>query len=131
MVIELFEQMTPVLAKLWNDRMDVYRATSGTDANGFAKAVFPQNPQEKGKPCHASLLVEDPIEGQDVETSVRQIQVFCDPELNVPAGCRVVVRRMRANGTILRTFSGTRSETNDPNTYHGHQSFILELENPV
>ena len=131
MVISLFEQMTPVLSVLWNDRMDVYRSETYTDANGFTKVGFPQTPQEVDKACHASLLIEDPIEGQDVEKSIRQVQVFCDNALNVPAGCKVVVRRMRSNGSILREYSGTRSETNDPNTYHGHQAFILELENPV
>lgn len=130
MVIELFEKMGSVLKSLHGDEMDV-SYTETVVRGGWTYEELPDVPQLQGVACKANLLLDDPIEGRTLESSVREIQVFCDPDLNIPAGSSVVIRRKNSAGAVVATYEGTSSVTNEPNKYHGHQTFVVQLSKPV
>ena len=130
MVIRLFEAMGETLKVMYNDRMDVTFAETVV-RDGFTFNEFPEEPQLTDKPCKANLIVEDPIEGTTGEKSVREIQVFCNLDLTIPAGSRVTIRRLNSRGERIAEYSGETSISNDPNRYHGHQTFAVQLTSSI
>lgn len=125
--VEVFEAMGAILQLMWNDRMDITVGET-VSVRGVSRTVFPDVPQQQNVPCRANLLIEDPIDKTNPEAVEREIQVFCSPEVSVPVGSKLSIRRYRSNGTLLREYKGTRSETSDPNVYYGHQAIIVKLE---
>lgn len=100
-----------VIAKMYEDRFDVYRHGTETDANGATHQVCYQIPALSNQPCQISPEQADDAmpRAQAIQNADQYISIHCRPELDLISGDYIVARKMR-NGAVVRTYKGTIGE---------------------
>ena len=111
------------LARFWTDRCDVYVRESAVDAE-TGRTVFSQRKLHGDVPCKISYKISFETVGavRDVgaaATSAGQaVKLFLAPEISIPAGSKIVVRRRGEEMVFAR--SGM------PAVFEGHQEVRVE-----
>lgn len=108
------------LARLWKDRCTIFIKKKVTDP--FTKLTdFVEIPVINEEPCKLSfqtLAVNE--EGDAAAKLTQSVKLFLSPDLEIPAGCKIVVKRF---GVINREFVYARS--GEPGIFTNHQEVPL------
>ncbi len=112
--------MPSPLASLWKDRCTIFIKKKVTDT--FTKLTdFMEIPVINEEPCKLSfqtLAVNG--EGDTAAMVAQSVKLFLSPDLEIPAGCKIVVKRF---GTVEREFIYARS--GEPGIFSNHQEVPL------
>lgn len=117
---------------LYSDVMDVTTPQT-TVINGITKTSLPDEPQLKSIPCHIGW----PTGTQDTTNGTHtleqnQIVVSCAPEVVVPTGSRIDIRRYDSAGRLYAELHGTTNKasimTGAASVGENHQELPVTLE---
>lgn len=104
---------------LWTDRCAVYVRAEKTDESGLTD--FTETLLVEDQPCKLSFGTLTQASGDPVATAGQVVKLFLTPDIEIPAGSRIVVTR---NGGLNRTFEYVSS--GEPGVFHDHQEIFLE-----
>ena len=117
---------------LYTDRMDI-TSVQTVVVNGITKTKLPTTPQITDVPCHIGW----PTGTQDATNGTHtleqnQIVVSCAPEVVVPTGSRIDIRRYDSAGRLYAELHGTTAKasitTGAASVGANHQELPVTLE---
>lgn len=112
---------------LYNDRMDIYRTSKGTNQDETTDVSYEPTPLYEDVPCRLSFSGDDT--GSDSEVDRNPVRfnpkLFCKAEVDLQAGDYVVVRRYADNGSIIKTYQG---QVALPSWYTTHQETLMRID---
>lgn len=108
------------LERLWKDRCTVYHRVKVTDPK-TKLTDFDEKPLLQDQPCKLSFETLNSTDGDHVATVVQSVKLFISPDVEIPAGCKIVVTRFN---DLERTFTYSRS--GEPGIFTNHQEIMLE-----
>lgn len=108
------------LERLWKDRCTVYHRVKVTDPK-TKLTDFDEKPLLQGQPCKLSFETLNSTDGDHVATVAQSVKLFISPDVEIPAGCKIVVTRFN---DLERTFTYSRS--GEPGIFTNHQEIMLE-----
>ena len=108
------------LERLWKDRCTVYHRVKVTDPK-TKLTDFDEKPLLQDQPCKLSFETLNSTDGNHVATVAQSVKLFISPEVEIPAGCKIVVTRFN---DLERTFTYSRS--GEPGIFTNHQEIMLE-----
>ena len=108
------------LERLWKDRCTVYRRVKVTDPK-TKLTDFDEKPLLQDHPCKLSFETLNSTDGDHVATVAQSVKLFISPDVEIPAGCKIVVTRFN---DLERTFTYSRS--GEPGIFTNHQEIMLE-----
>ena len=115
--------VTAHLARFWTDCCDVYVRESAVDAE-TGRTVFSERKLYENLPCRISYRISFETVGavRDVGNAAtaagQAVKLFLAPEVSIPAGSKIVVRRQGREMVFAR--SGI------PAMFEGHQELRVE-----
>ncbi len=109
------------LARLWTDRCTIFVRREVTDRQTHL-TDFEEVPLAEDVPCKLSFQTISAAGGDEVASVQQVTKLFLSPDLEVPAGCKIIVTR--PNETE-RTLTYTRS--GEAAVFTNHQEIMLEL----
>lgn len=107
------------LSSLWTDRCAVYVRAEKIDESGLTD--FTETLLVEDQPCKLSFGTLTQASGDPVATAGQVVKLFLTPDIEIPAGSRIVVTR---NGGLNRVFEYVSS--GEPGVFHDHQEIFLE-----
>lgn len=108
------------LERLWKDRCTVYHRVKVTDPK-TKLTDFDEKPLLQDQPCKLSFETLNSTDGDYVATVAQSVKLFISPNVEIPAGCKIVVTRFN---DLERTFTYSRS--GEPGIFTNHQEIMLE-----
>ena len=108
------------LERLWKDRCTVYHRVKVTDTK-TKLTDFDEKPLLQDQPCKLSFETLNSTDGDHVATVAQSVKLFISPDVEIPAGCKIVVTRFN---DLERTFTYSRS--GEPGIFTNHQEIMLE-----
>ena len=111
------------LARLWTDRCDIYIRESAVDSE-TGRTGFSERKIYADLPCRISYRISFETVGavRDVRNAAtaagQAVKLFLAPEVSIPAGSKIVVRRYGVEMVFAR--SGV------PAVFEGHQEVRVE-----
>ena len=108
------------LERLWKDRCTVYHRVKVT-APKTKLTDFDEKPLLQDQPCKLSFETLNSTDGDHVATVAQSVKLFISPDVEIPAGCKIVVTRFN---DLERTFTYSRS--GEPGIFTNHQEIMLE-----
>lgn len=108
------------LERLWKDRCTVYHRVKVTDPK-TKLTDFDEKPLLQNQPCKLSFETLNSTDGDHVATVAQSVKLFISPDVEIPAGCKIVVTRFN---DLERTFTYSRS--GEPGIFTNHQEIMLE-----
>ena len=108
------------LERLWKDRCTVYHRVKVTDPK-TKLTDFDEKPLLRDQPCKLSFETLNSTDGDHVATVAQSVKLFISPDVEIPAGCKIVVTRFN---DLERTFTYSRS--GEPGIFTNHQEIMLE-----
>lgn len=108
------------LERLWKDRCTVYHRVKVTDPK-TKLTDFDEKPLLQDQPCKLSFETLNSTDGDRVATVAQSVKLFISPDVEIPAGCKIVVTRFN---DLERTFTYSRS--GEPGIFTNHQEIMLE-----
>lgn len=108
------------LERLWKDRCTVYHRVKVTDPK-TKLTDFEEKPLLQDQPCKLSFETLNSTDGDHVATVAQSVKLFISPDVEIPAGCKIVVTRFN---DLERTFTYSRS--GEPGIFTNHQELMLE-----
>lgn len=108
------------LERLWKDRCTVYHRVKVTDPK-TKLTDFDEKPLLQDQPCKLSFETLNSTDGDHVATVAQSVKLFISPDVEIPAGCKIVVIRFN---DLERTFTYSRS--GEPGIFTNHQEIMLE-----
>ena len=108
------------LERLWKDRCTVYHRVKVTDPK-TKLTDFDEKPLLQDQPCKLSFETLNSTDGDHVATVAQSVKLFISPDVEIPAGCKIVVTRFN---DLERTFTYSRS--GEPGIFTNHQEIMLE-----
>ena len=108
------------LERLWKDRCTVYHRVKVTDPK-TKLTDFEEKPLLQDQPCKLSFETLNSTDGDHVATVAQSVKLFISPDVEIPAGCKIVVTRFN---DLERTFTYSRS--GEPGIFTNHQEIMLE-----
>lgn len=108
------------LERLWKDRCTVYHRVKVTDPK-TKLTDFEEKPLLQDQPCKLSFETLNSTDGDHVATVAQSVKLFIPPDVEIPAGCKIVVTRFN---DLERTFTYSRS--GEPGIFTNHQEIMLE-----
>lgn len=108
------------LERLWKDRCTVYHRVKVTDPK-TKLTDFDEKPLLQDQPCKLSFETLNSTDGDHVATVAQSVKLFISPDVEIPAGCKIVVTRFN---DLERTFTYSRSS--EPGIFTNHQEIMLE-----
>ena len=108
------------LERLWKDRCTVYHRVKVTDPK-TKLTDFDEKPLLQDQPCKLSFETLNSTNGDHVATVAQSVKLFISPDVEIPAGCKIVVTRFN---DLERTFTYSRS--GEPGIFTNHQEIMLE-----
>lgn len=108
------------LERLWKDRCTVYHRVKVTDPK-TKLTDFDEKPLLQDQPCKLSFETLNSTDGDHVATVAQFVKLFISPDVEIPAGCKIVVTRFN---DLERTFTYSRS--GEPGIFTNHQEIMLE-----
>ena len=104
----------------WKDRCTVYHRVKVTDPK-TKLTDFDEKPLLQDQPCKLSFETLNSTDGDHVATVAQSVKLFISPDVEIPAGCKIVVTRFN---DLERTFTYSRS--GEPGIFTNHQEIMLE-----
>ena len=108
------------LERLWKDRCTVYHRVKVTDPK-TKLTDFDEKPLLQDQPCKLSFETLNSTDGDHVATVAQSVKLLISPDVEIPAGCKIVVTRFN---DLERTFTYSRS--GEPGIFTNHQEIMLE-----
>lgn len=108
------------LERLWKDRCTVYHRVKVTDPK-TKLTDFDEKPLLQDQPCKLSFETLNSTDGDHVAMVAQSVKLFISPDVEIPAGCKIVVTRFN---DLERTFTYSRS--GEPGIFTNHQEIMLE-----
>lgn len=108
------------LERLWKDRCTVYHRVKVTDPK-TKLTDFDEKPLLQDQPCKLSFETLNSTDGDHVAMVAQSVKLFISPDVEIPAGCKIVVIRFN---DLERTFTYSRS--GEPGIFTNHQEIMLE-----
>ena len=108
------------LERLWKDRCTVYHRVKVTDPK-TKLTDFDEKPLLQDQPCKLSFETLNSTDGDHVATVAQSVKLFISPDVEIPAGCKIVGTRFN---DLERTFTYSRS--GEPGIFTNHQEIMLE-----
>ena len=109
------------LERLWKDRCTIIQKMKVTDPT-TKLTDFEELPLLTDQPCKLSFETLSSNGGNHVATVAQAVKLFLSPDVVVPDGCKIVVKRF--NDTE-REF--TFSKSGEPGVFTNHQEINLSL----
>lgn len=108
------------LERLWKDRCSIFVKEKVTDPTTHL-TDFEEKPLLQDQPCKLSFETLNSTDGDHVATVAQSVKLFISPDVEIPAGCKIVVTRFN---DLERTFTYSRS--GEPGIFTNHQEIMLE-----
>lgn len=108
------------LERLWQDRCSIFVYEEVTDPTTHL-TDFEEKPLLQNQPCKLSFETLSSTNGDEVATTQQVVKLFLSPDVEVPAGCKIVVTRPN---DVERAFAYARS--GEPGVFSNHQEIMLE-----
>ena len=108
------------LERLWKDRCSVFVKTKVTDP-GTKLTDFVEVPLLQNQPCKLSFETLTSSSGDPVAAVAQTVKLFLSPDVEIPAGCKIVVTRFN---DLERKF--TYSKSGEAGVFTNHQEIQLE-----
>lgn len=107
------------LERLWKDRCTIYKQEKVKDP--VTKLTdFVEKPLLQDQPCKLSFETLNSTSGDPVATIVQTVKLFLSPDVEIPAGCKIVVTRFN---NLERQF--TYSQSGEAGVFTNHQEIQL------
>lgn len=107
------------LERLWKDRCSVFVKEKVTDPTAHL-TDFEEMPLLQDQPCKLSFETVTSTGGDSVATVTQNVKLFLSPDVNIPAGCKIVVKRFN---DLEREF--TYSKSGEAGVFTNHQEIQL------
>ena len=109
------------LERLWRDRCTIFHRveTTNPDTN---LTDFQETPLFEDQPCKLSFEKLTSTDENNVATVAQGVKLFISPDIVIPAGCKIVVKRFNQ---LEREFCYSQSGEAAPFT--NHQEITLTL----
>ena len=104
------------LERMWRDRCWVYVQEETTDPVTHL-TDFEEKPLFEDQPCKLSFSTLSANAGDELPVVAQAVKLFLSPELTVPPGSKIVIKRAD------REFTYTRS--GEPGIFSNHQEILL------
>ena len=108
------------LERLWKDRCSIFIREEVTDPVTHL-TDSEEKPLLQDQPCKLSFETLNSTDGDHVATVAQSVKLFISPDVEIPAGCKIVVTRFN---DLERTFTYSRS--GEPGVFSNHQEIMLE-----
>lgn len=109
------------LERLWKDRCSVFVRKKVTDPT-TKLTDFVETPLLQDQPCKLSFETLTSSSGDPVAAITQTVKLFLSPDVEIPAGCKIVVTRFN---DLERKF--TYSKSGEAGVFANHQEILLEL----
>ena len=109
------------LERMWKDRCTVYVRAEVTDPDTNL-TDFQETPLFEDQPCKLSFEKLTATDEAHVATVAQGVKLFLSPDVVIPAGCKIVVKRFN---DLERVFEYSQSGEAAPFT--NHQEITLTL----
>lgn len=107
------------LERLWKDRCTVYKREKVKDPT-TKLTDFEEKPLFQDQPCKLSFETLNSSSGDPVAVVSQTVKLFLSPDLEIPAGCKIVVTRFN---DLERKF--TYSKSGEAGVFTNHQEIQL------
>lgn len=113
-----------IIKSLFTDRMDIYRYEEQTNSDGTVAMNLSTTPKYTDVPCRISFNTTDNSETtkEDTNPIYLPIKIFCESDMGIIKGDKVVANRINSSGTVIATYKGT---ANLPLQYETHKEVML------
>lgn len=113
-----------ILKIMYTDKMSISRCVETENADGTTDVSTNEKPVYIDIPCRISFSATDNPESNKEDTNPKylQIKVFCNPEVDVIKGDKLVVSKLDDNGNVITTYTGT---ANLPQQFITHKEVLL------
>lgn len=108
------------LERLWKDHCSVFVKTKVTDPT-TKLTDFEETPLLQDQPCKLSFETLNSSDGDPVATVAQSVKLFLSPDVEIPAGCKIVVTRFN---DLERQF--IYSKSGEAGVFTNHQEIPLE-----
>ena len=108
------------LERLWKDRCTVYHRIKVKDPD-TKLTDFEEKPLLQNQPCKLSFETLSSSNGDPVATGAQSVKLFLPPDVEIPAGCKIVVTRFN---DLERQI--TYSKSGEAGVFTNHQEIMLE-----
>ena len=108
------------LERLWKDRCSVFVKEKVTDPTTHL-TDFEEMPLLQDQPCKLSFETLSSTDGDHVSKVAQSVKLFISPDVEIPAGCKIVVKRFN---NLEREF--TYSKSGEAGVFTNHQEIMLE-----
>ena len=119
----MVEKYAEILKLLWKDSCTVYQWEKVTDPETHV-TDFQETLLLEDEPCKLSFSSLSSTSGDPAAEAPRSITLFLRPDLDIPAGCKIIVTRTDP-GTGEETVF-TLSNSGRPGRFFSHQEISLE-----
>ncbi len=109
------------LERMWKDRCAVFVQQEYTDPDTNL-TDFQETPLFEDQPCKLSFEKLPSTDENHVATVAQGVKLFLSPDVVVPAGCKIVVKRFNQ---LEREF--TYSQSGEAGVFSDHQEITLAL----
>lgn len=108
------------LERLWKDRCTIYHQVKEKDP--VTKLTgFEEQPLLQDQPCKLSFETLNATDGGHVAVLTQSVKLFLSPDVEIPAGCKIVVTRFN---DLERQF--IYSNSGAAGVFTNHQEILLE-----
>lgn len=107
------------LERMYQGRATVIEYQKVKDEYGMTN--FQEVTVLEDQPCKLSFETLNSTDGDHVATVAQSVKLFISPDVEIPAGCKIVVTRFN---DLERTFTYSRS--GEPGIFTNHQEIMLE-----
>ena len=108
------------LERLWKDRCSIFIREEVTDPVTHL-TDSEEKPLLQDQPCKLSFETLTSSSGDPVAAVAQTVKLFLSPDVEIPAGCKIVVTRFN---NLERKFTYSRS--GEPGVFSNHQEIMLE-----
>ena len=108
------------LERLWKDRCSIFIREEVTDPVTHL-TDSEEKPLLQNQPCKLSFETLSSSNGDPVATGAQSVKLFLPPDVEIPAGCKIVVTRFN---DLERQF--TYSKSGEAGVFTNHQEIQLE-----
>ena len=109
------------LERMWKDQCSIFVRVEQTNPDTNL-TDFQEMPLFENQPCKLSFEKQTATDENHVATVAQVVKLFLSPDLLVPPGCKVVVKRFN---DIEREF--TYSQSGEAGVFTNHQEITLTL----
>lgn len=109
------------LERMWKDRCTIIQRVKVTDP-GTKLTDFSEMPLVEDQPCKLSFEQLTTAGEGHASAKFQNVKLFLPPDLVVPAGCKVIVRRFNESEQVF-----TFAHSGEAGVFSNHQEICLDL----